>query len=196
MIPKDLAPWSIVLQQAQRWITAVVLKLLAHDLRNSTPAGQRSEEPPHHPGWTHFAEHARKRRARAGYAGYKRKKDRRCTSPSILGHLLALKVTAANEQEGAQVATLLEEVQAITGGKVKVAFADQVHRRKTCGPCGRACEAVGGGETRGSQTPLRLLPDAGSWNALCVASRLPPLGQRDYERSRPPSTGPLARFLT
>ena len=39
--------------------------------------------------------------------------------------MLALKVTAANEQERAQVATLLEEVQTITGGKVEVAFVDQ-----------------------------------------------------------------------
>jgi len=42
-----------------------------------------------------------------------------------LGHLLALKVTAANEQERAQVADLIEEVQQATGEHVKVAYVDQ-----------------------------------------------------------------------
>ena len=42
-----------------------------------------------------------------------------------LGHLLALKVTAANEQERAQVADLVEEVQQATGENVEVAFVDQ-----------------------------------------------------------------------
>ena len=49
----------------------------------------------------------------------------RCVAVDTLGHLLALKVTAANEQERAQVADLAKEVQAVTGQKVEVAFADQ-----------------------------------------------------------------------
>src|SRR4029077_15587301 len=44
---------------------------------------------------------------------------------SILGHLLALKVTGANEKEPAQVADLVEEVQQATGESVEVAFVDQ-----------------------------------------------------------------------
>ena len=42
-----------------------------------------------------------------------------------LGHLLALKVTPANEPERAQVEDLLAEVQAVTGGRVQAAFVDQ-----------------------------------------------------------------------
>jgi len=42
-----------------------------------------------------------------------------------LGHLLALKVTAANEQERAQVAGLVKEVQTLTADNVEVAFVDQ-----------------------------------------------------------------------
>ena len=42
-----------------------------------------------------------------------------------LGHLLALHVTAANEQERAQVGRLAEQVQAVTGDAVEVAFVDQ-----------------------------------------------------------------------
>jgi hypothetical protein len=42
-----------------------------------------------------------------------------------LGHLLALKVTAANEQERARVSALAAEVQAVTGQSVELAFVDQ-----------------------------------------------------------------------
>ncbi len=38
---------------------------------------------------------------------------------------LALKVTAANEQERAQVAELAAKIQEVTGGKVEIAFVDQ-----------------------------------------------------------------------
>ena len=64
--------------------------------------------------------------ARAGYDGHKRKKGSKVhAAVDILGHLLALKVTAANEQERAQVADLVEEVQQATGENVEVAFVDQ-----------------------------------------------------------------------
>jgi hypothetical protein len=42
-----------------------------------------------------------------------------------LGNLLALKVTAANEQERAQVAELASKVQEVTCGTVGVTFVDQ-----------------------------------------------------------------------
>lgn len=41
------------------------------------------------------------------------------------GHLLALHITPANEQERAQVAELAQQVQETTGDTVKVAFVDQ-----------------------------------------------------------------------
>lgn len=43
----------------------------------------------------------------------------------MLGHLLALHVTAADEQDRAQVAKLCEQVQDMTGDTVEVAFVDQ-----------------------------------------------------------------------
>ena len=43
---------------------------------------------------------------------------------------MALKVTAANEQERAQVADLVEEVQQATGESVEVAFVDQGYTGK------------------------------------------------------------------
>lgn len=42
-----------------------------------------------------------------------------------LGHLLALYVTPANEQERAQVGQLAQQVQQATADSVKVAFVDQ-----------------------------------------------------------------------
>jgi transposase len=42
-----------------------------------------------------------------------------------LGNLLALKVTAANEQEREQVAELAAKVQEVTGDRVEIAFVDQ-----------------------------------------------------------------------
>jgi transposase len=42
-----------------------------------------------------------------------------------LGHLLALTVTAANEQERHQVAELAREIQEVTGNSVEIAYVDQ-----------------------------------------------------------------------
>jgi len=127
MIPNDLAPWSIVFQQAQRWIAAGCFEALAHDLRQLLRLlAERSEEPSAVILDGRTLQSTPESGARAGYDGYKRKKGSKVhIAVDTLGHLLALKVTAANEQERAQVAILLEEVQAITGGKVEVAFVDQ-----------------------------------------------------------------------
>ena len=48
-----------------------------------------------------------------------------------LGHLLALKVTPANEQDRAQVAALSQAVQEATGQSVQLAFVDQGYTGQT-----------------------------------------------------------------
>ena len=48
-----------------------------------------------------------------------------------LRHLLGLYVTAANEQDRAQVQALAQQVQQITGGSVEVAFVDQGYTGET-----------------------------------------------------------------
>ncbi len=64
--------------------------------------------------------------SRAGYDGHKRRKGSKTHMVvDTLGHLLALRVTPANEQERAQVAALAEEVQEITGQSVELAYVDQ-----------------------------------------------------------------------
>lgn len=42
-----------------------------------------------------------------------------------LGHLMALKVTAASEGDRSQVAALAQEVQQVTGNSVELAYVDQ-----------------------------------------------------------------------
>ncbi len=64
--------------------------------------------------------------ARAGYDGAKRRKGSKVhAAVDTLGHLLALHVTAADEQDRAQVATLADAVQEITGENVELAYVDQ-----------------------------------------------------------------------
>jgi transposase len=64
--------------------------------------------------------------ARAGYDGHKKRKGSKVhLAVDTLGHLLALLVTPANEQDRAQVAALAAAVQAATGEHIEVAFVDQ-----------------------------------------------------------------------
>src|SRR5262249_39614291 len=64
--------------------------------------------------------------ARAGYDGHKRKKGSKLhAAVDTLGHLLALHVPPADQQDRAQVATLAEAVQEGTGDTVAGAFLGQ-----------------------------------------------------------------------
>ena len=77
--------------------------------------------------------------ARAGYDGAKRKKGSKVhMAVDTLGHLLALQITAASEQDRAQVADLAEQVQAVTGESVEVAFVDQGYTGETAAEAAEA----------------------------------------------------------
>src|SRR3954471_6837837 len=68
----------------------------------------------------------RRKAARAGYDGGKRKKGSKLhIAVDTLGNLLALRVTAANVDERKEVGALTREVQAVTDNNVDVAFVDQ-----------------------------------------------------------------------
>ncbi len=63
---------------------------------------------------------------RAGYDGYKRKKGSKVhMTVDTPGHLPAVQVTPADEQERAQVRSLAQDVRHVTGQTVKLAFVDQ-----------------------------------------------------------------------
>lgn len=126
-LPNDLPPWHTVHQQTQRWIKAGCFEAMAHDLRQvlRVVAGRKID-----PTAAIFdgrtLQSTPESGHRAGYDGYKRKKGSKVhAAVDTLGHLLALKVTAANEQERAQVADLAADVREATGEKVELAYVDQ-----------------------------------------------------------------------
>ena len=127
MIPNDLPPWSAVHQQAQRWMKAGCFEAMAHDLRKMMRLlAEKNIQPTAVILDGRTMQSTPESGARAGYDGYKRRKGSKVhAAVDTLGNLLALKVTAANEQERAQVAELIEEVQNATGENVKVAYVDQ-----------------------------------------------------------------------
>jgi transposase len=64
--------------------------------------------------------------ARAGYSRHKRRKGSQVhAAVDTLGRLLALVVTPATEDERTQVGALAQEIQAVIGHTVEVAFVDQ-----------------------------------------------------------------------
>src|SRR5687768_5735806 len=126
-LPHDFPPASAVYQQARRWIAAGVFEEIAHDLRMILRLADGREAPP-----TAAILDARTLQStpesggRGGYDGAKEKKGSKVhMAVDTLGHLLALMVTPANEQERAEVAAPTATLQEVTGGTVEVAFADQ-----------------------------------------------------------------------
>jgi transposase len=127
MMPNDLPPWHAVQQQTQRWLRAGCFEAMAEDLRlllrlmagregmpSATILDSRTLQSTPESG------------QRAGFDGAKRRKGSKVhAAVDTLGHLLALKVTAANEQDRAQVAGLAQAVQSVTGDNVQLAYVDQ-----------------------------------------------------------------------
>jgi transposase len=127
MMPNDLPPWHAVQQQTQRWLRAGCFESLAEDLRVllRLQAG-RTDAPSAAILDSRTLQSTPESGARAGFDGHKKRKGSKVhAAVDTLGHLLALKVTAANEQDRAQVAQLAQAVQAATGENVQVAFVDQ-----------------------------------------------------------------------
>jgi transposase len=132
MIPHDLPPWSAVYQQTRRWIKAGSFEVMAHDLRAVLRLAQgRNEQPTATILDSRTVQSTPESGARAGYDGYKKRNGSKVhIAVDTLGHLLALKVTAANEQDRAQVGELIAQVQEVTGENVQVAFVDQGYTGK------------------------------------------------------------------
>ena len=127
MMPNDLPPWEVVYQQTQRWLRAGVFESLVHDLRELLRvATGRSARPSAAVFDSRTLQSSPESGARAGYDGAKRRKGSKThIAVDTLGHLLALIVTPADEQDRTQVAQLAERVQEVTGESVELAFVDQ-----------------------------------------------------------------------
>lgn len=106
MLPNDFPPWAIVYQQTLRWVAAGCFEALVHDLRVLLRVTDDREPTPSAvvlDGRT--LQSTPECGARAGYDGAKRRKGSKVhIAVDTLGHLLALCVTAADEQERAQSA--------------------------------------------------------------------------------------------
>jgi transposase len=126
-MPNDLPPWATVYQQAQRWLKAGVFEAIGQDLRVllRLAAGQ-DEQPSAAIFDSRTMQSIPESGARAAYDGAKRRKGSKMhMAVDTLEQLLALHVTPVHAQDRDQVAHLAQEVQAVTGQTVEVAFVDQ-----------------------------------------------------------------------
>jgi transposase len=127
MMPNDLPPWTAVQQQTQRWLRAGCFENMAEDLRLLLRlCAGRNDGPSAAIFDSRTLQSTPESGARAGFDGHKKRKGSKVhAAVDTLGHLLAVKVTAANEQDRAQVKDLTQAVQAATGENVEIAFVDQ-----------------------------------------------------------------------
>lgn len=140
MLPHDLPPASAVYQQARRWVAAGAFEAAAHDLRMILRlVAEREARPTATILDSRTLQSTPESGGRAGYDGHKRKRGSKVhIAVDTLGHLLALKVTAASEQDRAQVAELAARVQGVTGQTVEVAFVDQGYTGESAAEQARA----------------------------------------------------------
>lgn len=127
MMSNDLPPWHAVQQQTRRWVRAGCFENLAEDSRllRRWRAG-RHDAPSAAILDSRTLQSTPESGGRAGYDGAKKRKGSKMHAVvDTLGHLLALKVTAVNEQDRAQVQALAQAVEAATGENVQLAYVDQ-----------------------------------------------------------------------
>jgi transposase len=127
MMPHDLPPWHTVYQQSQRWLKAGVFEAIVHDLRELLRVAQgRNAQPSAAIFDSRTLQSTPESGTRAGYDGAKRRRGSKVhMAVDTLGHLLALRVTAANAQDRSQVGALAAKVQEVTGDSVELTFVDQ-----------------------------------------------------------------------
>jgi transposase len=127
MMPHDLPPWAAVDQQTQRWLKAGVFEAIVDDLRAVLRLAQgRNEQPSATIFDSRPLQAGLESGHRAGYDGAKHSFGSKVhLAVDTLGHLLALHITPANEQDRAQVGELAAAVQEVTGHHVELAFVDQ-----------------------------------------------------------------------
>ena len=132
-MPHDLPPWEAVYQQTRRWLSVGVFEEMVHDLRVLLRLSEgRACEP------TAAILDSRTLRSTpesgepAGYDGAKRMKGSKVhAAVDTLGHLLALLVSPADEQDREQVSELAQAVQEATGESVELAYVDQGYSGET-----------------------------------------------------------------
>jgi transposase len=176
-MPNDLPPWEAVYQQTQRWLKAGVFEAMVHDLREVLRLAQgRAPDPSAAVLDSRTLRSTPESGHRAGYDGAKRKRGSKVhAAVDTLGHLLALRVTPATEQDRAQVGALAEAVREATGESVELAYVD---RRGAGGGGRRAGREAGGRDAPRGEEGLRpLAAEVGGGALLRVGRALPQAGQ-------------------
>jgi transposase len=127
LLPGDFPPWHAVYDQARRWLAAGCFEAMAHDLRAVLRLAEgRAAAPSAAILDSRTLRSTPESGARAGYDGAKRQKGSKLhAAVDTLGHLLALHVTPADEQDRAQVGQLAAAVREVTGETVDLAYVDQ-----------------------------------------------------------------------
>lgn len=126
-LPDGFPPWAAVYQQTQRWIEAGCFEAIVDDMRELLRMAAGKQK---HPTAVIYDAQTLQGTIesgyRAGYDGHKKKNGSKIhIAVDTLGHLLALVVTAADEQERDQVSELSRQVQEITDNNVQLAWVDQ-----------------------------------------------------------------------
>src|SRR5215203_2160335 len=126
-MPHDLPPWEAVYQQTQRWIRAGVFEEMVHDLRVLLRLSKgRASEPSAAILNSRTLRSTPESGSRGGYDGHKGKKGSKVhAAVDTLGHLLALRVSPANEDDRKEVGKLSAEIQEATQENVELAYVDQ-----------------------------------------------------------------------
>jgi transposase len=130
-----------VYQQSQHWLQAGVFDAIGQDLRAVLRRAQgRTAEPAAAIFDSRTLQSTPESGQRAGYDGVKRCRGAKVhmAVDTLLGHVLALHVTAANEQDRSQVSALAAQVQEVTGDAVDVAFVDQGYTGDQAAPDAQA----------------------------------------------------------
>src|ERR671912_844805 len=126
-MPHDLPPWEAVYQQTRRWLSAGVFEAMVHDLRILLRLSEgRASDPTAAILDSRTLRSTPESGSRGGYDGAKRKKGTKVhAAVDTLGHLLALLVTPASEQDREQMGELARAIQEETGESVELAYVDQ-----------------------------------------------------------------------
>lgn len=153
LLPHDLPPWEVVYQQMRRWMAAGCFETIVSDLRILLRRlAERQEAPTAAILDSRTLQSTPESGARAGYDGAKRRKGSKVhAAVDTLGHLLALVVSPADDQDRAHVADLTAALQTATGESVEIAYVDQGY---TGAPAAIAAK------TNGIQLVVVKLPEA------------------------------------
>ncbi|MFG1270885.1 IS5 family transposase [Xanthobacter versatilis] len=125
-MPNDLPPWEIVYQQVRRWLRAGCFEALKEDLRTVLRlAAGRPAQPSVAIIDSRALRSTPESGARAGDGAKHKKSSKLHMAVDTLGHLLALHVTPASDDDLSQVGRMAEAIQAATDESVDIAFVDQ-----------------------------------------------------------------------